>query len=204
MKTTQLTKLQSIIAYILENCGRDVGTVELVKLVYLIDVAYYRLFGKTLTELEYIRYTLGPYTGDIGRIASELEVLGVLIITITKSRGFSNIPKRNHKFSGNNAKLFVSSLTKEVINKTLSNIRTKSPKQIEKLAYETEPMLEVLKDEKKLNKKLNGTPLDFSKINRDKFMQEWLMNCKKLTTEEDLDYDDFLLEEKREFAHLIN
>jgi len=203
MENNQLSKLHHLIVYVLDSIDRGVGSVELVKIIYLIDVAYYRLFGKTLSGLEYIRYKLGPYTGDIAQVASELEAMGILGITITPSSGFSSIPKKTHNLKRGKLTPELSKEDKVVIENALKEISNLTPKQLENKAYKTEPMQEILKDEKKLGKDLYRKPLNFSRIQRDQFMKNWLENREKFKKEEILEYDEFLLKEKREFAALI-
>ena len=204
MVNTQLTKPHHLIAYILQRLNKSAGMVELVKQVYLLDVEYYRLFGKTLSGLSYIREKLGPYTNEIGKIASELENLGIISINIIPSSGLSPIPKKSHLFSKKTFKPEVDKVEEELISEFLKKIKYLTPKQLEKLAYQTEPMVEILNNEKVLKKPLTGYPLNFSLIKRDEFMKKWLKNQGKFKNEEDLQYEEFLLKEKQELASLLS
>ncbi len=202
MKTIKgLSTIHRLIVYILKKLDRELGTVELVKIVYLIDVEYFKLFGKTLTGLSYIRRELGPYTRDISNAATELEEKeGEIFETrLVPSKGFSPIPKKSHKLK--EEVRFEPELApekREVVNQVLNKIKSLSPKQLEKESYKTEPMQEILKKEKRVKEKLHGARIDFSLIERDKFMERWLANRKK--TKKDLDYDQYLEKEKQVFA----
>lgn len=201
MKTIKgLSIIHRLIVYILKKLDRDVGIVELVKMVYLIDVEYFKLFGETLTGLGYIRQKLGPYTRDISNAVTDLEEKepGVLEVKIISSRGHSPILKRSHKIKEEvQFDPDLKSEEKEVANQVLDNIKFLTPKQLENESYKTEPMKEILKKETKVKEKLYGASLDFSLIERNKFMEEWIANCKK--TEEDPDYNRHLIKEKEEF-----
>ena len=57
-------------------CIRDRYKTKIVKLLYLIDVEYYRTYQQTLTGLEWIYYYYGPYAYALER---GLEDLGFLL-----------------------------------------------------------------------------------------------------------------------------
>lgn len=198
-----LAPIHRVIAYILKKLDKDLGSVELVKIVYLIDVLYFRLFGKTITGLKYIRWELGPYTREILNAAADLEERGRIIETqLTPSRGISSIFKRSHKLK-KEVKFEPSLLPEEieVINCMLNKIKDFTPKKLEEESYKTEPMQKILEKEKKVKERLNGAPLDFSLIKRDEFMERWITNQKK--EEEDLEYTQYLEKEKKELDELI-
>lgn len=202
MKTIKgLSTIHRLIVYILKKLDKELGTVELVKIVYLIDVEYFRLFGKTLTGLNYIRHKLGPYTRDISNAATELEEKeGEIFETrLVPSKRFSLVPKKSHKLK--EEVRFDPDLVpeeREVANQVLNRIKSLSPKQLERESYKTEPMQEILKKEERVKEKLHGAHIDFSSIERDKFMERWFTNRKK--AKEDLDYDQYLEKEKQVFA----
>ena len=54
------TKLASLLLGLLHNLGARTYRTKLVKVTYLIDEAYYRLHGKTITGLTYIGGNYGP------------------------------------------------------------------------------------------------------------------------------------------------
>lgn len=198
-----LAPIHRLIVYILKKLGRELGTVELVKIVYLIDIEFFKLFGRTLTGLNYIRHELGPYTRKISEAVTDLEEKeGKIIEThIVPSRGYSPIPKKSHKL-GKEVK-FEPGLRpeeQEVTSQVLRKMKNLSVKQLEKLAYETEPMRDILEKEKRAKVKLYGADLDFSLVKRDEFMKRWLANREK--EKKNLEYDQFLEKEKSEFSRI--
>ena len=205
METIQgLASIHRLIVYIFKKLGRELGTVELVKIVYLIDVEHFRLFGKTLTGLSYIRHKLGPYTRKISDAVTDLEERGegVIETRVVPSRGHSSIPKKSHKLVKEvKFETDLLSVEQEVASQLLKKIKSLDIKQLERESYKTEPMQVILEKEKMAEIKLYGAELDFSLIKRDKFMERWLANRAKQA--KDLEYDHYLERERHEFAELM-
>jgi hypothetical protein len=180
-----MTKIQSVGLYILTKYGKEAGTIELNKLFYLVDVASYRLFGKTISGTKYIRAEKGPYSRAISQELCLLE--GKEIRRETKpSRGFSPFPKV--AWSVTQEITMESDLPleeQELINQVLDKVKGLTPQGLEKLSYKTEPMLHILDEEKKADCPLLQEPLDFKKIKRDEFMQEFISNSKTPISEEE-------------------
>jgi len=64
--------LQKLILYVVDQVnqmGRTPSTIQLVKYLYLIDLEYARLFGRTLSGYEWIFYKYGPYAFEIAETA---------------------------------------------------------------------------------------------------------------------------------------
>jgi len=180
-----MTKIQSAGLYILTKYGKEAGTIELNKLFYLVDVASYRLFGKTISGTKYIRAEMGPYSRAISQELCLLE--GKQIRMETKpSRGFSSFPKV--AWSVIQEITMESDLAleeQELINQILDKVKGLSPRDLEKLSYKTEPMLHILDEEKKTNCPLLQEPLDFKIIERDEFMHKFISNLKTPISEEE-------------------
>ncbi len=69
--------LRSIITYIISQLGdmeASFGKTKLVKLLYLIDVEFFRSFSRQLTNLEWIFYYYGPYAFSLDQTFSELDL----------------------------------------------------------------------------------------------------------------------------------
>jgi hypothetical protein len=180
-----MTKIQNVGLYILTKYGKEAGTIELNKLFYLIDVASYRLFGETMSGTSYIRAEKGPYSNAISQELCLLQ--GKQIKRETKpSKGFSTFPKV--AWSVTQETRIEPNLTpteQELINQVLDKITSLTPRDLEKLSYQTEPMLHILAEEKKANCPLLQEPLDFEHIKRDEFMQEFISNLKTPISEEE-------------------
>jgi len=65
------------ILYFLKKAQEDkirVGRTRLMKLLYLLDVEYYRLYGKTYTGLEWIFYKYGPFTFELEDLLDKMGI----------------------------------------------------------------------------------------------------------------------------------
>lgn len=176
------TKIQKVGIYILSRYGKEAGTIELNKLFYLVDVSFYRLFGEKLSGVSYIRAEKGPYSREISRELCALE--GNEIRRETKSsRGVSQFPKIAWSVNGETElELDLKREEKETIDQVVRKVIDLTPMQLEKLAYSTEPMQAILRQEKESQCPLLQESLDFDTIERDKFMQEFLINLKSPLT----------------------
>ena len=78
-------KLESLLLCLLHNMGTRAYRTKLVKITYLIDEAYYRLHGKTITGLTYIwdNYGPNPESNEIVRMLDRLAYEG----SVTRSVG---------------------------------------------------------------------------------------------------------------------
>lgn len=197
------TKLQNLAVYILDKLDRELGTIEFVKLIYLIDVTYYRILGRTLTNLEYFRYPKGPYTKEFADEIGELEAYEVTR-QIKPSRGDSQFPKTAHK-KGKNQR-FRPSLEpeeQEVVDQVLLVAKDLKPMELEKLAYKTEPMQAIAKQEREAGQILLGESIDFTLVKRDPYMEKLFKNRASKESAITKEYEDFLQEEREEFQKLL-
>jgi uncharacterized phage-associated protein len=183
-----MTKIQSVGLHILSKYGKEAGTIELNKLFYLADVASYRLFGKTVSGTKYIRAEMGPYSRAISQELCLLE--GKQIKRETKpSKGFSSFPKVAWSVTQETKiEPELAPEENEIINQVLDKVRGLAPRDLEKLSYQTEPMTDILTKEVKNNCPLLQEPLDFTKIKRDEFMQEFLTDQKTPLSEEEKEH----------------
>ncbi len=56
----------------LHNVGAEVSKIRIVKLLYLIDIAYYRTHRQLLTGVRWVAYRYGPYAFEIDRAIKTL------------------------------------------------------------------------------------------------------------------------------------
>jgi hypothetical protein len=180
-----MNKIQNVGVYILSQYGKEAGTIELNKLFYLVDVASYRLFGETISGTKYVRAERGPYSRAISQELCLLKDKQIKMET-KPSKGFSAFPKVAWSLmQETKIEPELKLEEKEIINQVLEKIRGLAPRDLEKLSYKTEPMLQILAKESQLNCPLFQVPLDFTQIKRDEFMQEFLSNLKTPISEEE-------------------
>jgi len=198
-----MNKIQNVGIYILAEYGKEAGTIELNKLYYLVDVASYRLFGETLSGVRYIRAEKGPYSREISRELCLLEGRGVIRET-KPSKGASTFPKVAWSIDKSTVvEPDLEAVEKELIDQVLRKVKGLAPRDLEKLSYNTEPMLDVLDQEAKNTCPLLQEKLDFGKIKRDEFMQKFLANSQRPMSEEEQECMEFCNKEWAEVELLL-
>lgn len=70
--------LRDLIVHLCTNSERPLSRTELVKLVYLCDVEFYRRYRRMLTDLQYRFWEHGPFTWDIVDVATSLASEGAI------------------------------------------------------------------------------------------------------------------------------
>jgi len=198
-----MTRIQSVGLYLLAKYGKEAGTIELNKLFYLVDVASYRLFGKTVSGTEYIRAEKGPYSRSISRELCLLE--GKQIRRETKpSKGYSSFPKVAWSVvEGAAAESDLAPVEQELITQVLDKVKGLTPQELERLSYRTEPMLHIVDEEKKASCPLLQEPLDFKDIERDGFMQEFMSNLTRPISEEEREQIEYYNKEWEEVELML-
>lgn len=76
-----LTKLITAIIFHIKKSGSYVTKTKLLKLLYLVDVEYYRLHRKLLTEFNWKYYHLGPWTAEYDTVLESLIACDAIIKT---------------------------------------------------------------------------------------------------------------------------
>ena len=199
------TKVHHLVYYVMQRLKREVGAIELMKIIFLIDVAYFRLFGRSLTGLQYVRHEKGPYAREISDAAEDMDT-HELSLQSRPCRGSSQYPKKARSLG--EAPRFEAVLAPDeaqVVDETLHRIGGLRPKELEEQAYSTEPMRAMLEQEATCKQKLVGRPLDLLLLQRDSFMLQWLKNREaREKVPPDDEYERLLAAEKRDFELLLN
>ncbi|KAA0257495.1 DUF4065 domain-containing protein [Deferribacter autotrophicus] len=148
--------IRVITNYITKQKNTPLTKTKLIKLLYLLDVEYYRLTGKKLTDFNWIYYKFGPYAYEFENLLTESGV----IIKETNDVYFinslddydANIEKF---FDKNNIDIKSQIILKRILDQFSSYDLNKL---LDFVYYETEPMENVNFKDK----------LDFGKIDRKK------------------------------------
>jgi len=90
--------LQNILTYLCFKC-QTLSRTKLIKLVYLVEVYYYQLYSKRLTEIPFYHYYYGVWSPQVERKVEELYGKGILVEReVSTKKGFiAIIPKPNVK-----------------------------------------------------------------------------------------------------------
>jgi hypothetical protein len=191
-----MTALQDLIKHIVTRVideGGTLGATRLVKLLYVIDVEYYRRHRKLLTGLDWIFYHYGPYSLEIPEIIRSLD-LDIPQDDVSIGGG-----RIIHQFKPVYGQMVDISevvpasdvmLVENVIDRwAIENLN----KLLSYVYFETEPMQ---------NAEL-GKPLDFSKIPKLKIRRSFREKELKLTSAELAQFKTNLLEHKRKRAEMV-
>jgi len=151
--------LIGLVAYIVDTLRHETGTspflTKVVKLIYLIDVEYYRAFGCTLSGLSWRFHHYGPWD-DALRIALQGRLQGIAPTEVITPKGKGTTWQVTDPPPAD--ELFGRSADQAVVDRVLSKWGNMEIELILEHVYEdTEPM----------HGARFGEPLDFSKINRD-------------------------------------
>lgn len=73
MKKPAMELTHHLIAYIVENLHKKLMKTNLMKLIYLVDLEYFKKRGKQATNFNYFYYKKGPWTAQFDQALSELE-----------------------------------------------------------------------------------------------------------------------------------
>jgi hypothetical protein len=144
-----------VINQIQERGSRPIKT-QLMKLLYLLDVEYYRRYSKTVSEVEWIYYHHGPYSPQLD------GMLGVLP-DVEESGFVSRAGRKGYTYSSEadvdrNEQEFIDVFgysTKSVLDRVLDRWALEDLwVLLDYVYFETEPMQDAHR----------GEPLDFSKV----------------------------------------
>lgn len=150
------TKLQHLIVHIVRTLS-DVSRLKLAKLIYLIDWEHYLRTGEQLTKAFYIRQKMGPLITGLDNAIDKLDRHEIKFSKNPFSGYHHQIgarPRFEPKFTLQEIATIEEELKKycQLNNETLQNI-----------AYDTRPMLDILKEESEKCKRMLNIHINFKK-----------------------------------------
>ncbi|MBW1706387.1 MAG: hypothetical protein JRJ86_14660 [Deltaproteobacteria bacterium] len=162
--------LYFIIKYFHKNFKRNPNRTELIKLLYLTDLEYYKNYGEIYSEFRYIFYHYGPWTNQFHQMLDYMR--GVEIAELRKD------PDENYFLYAITLKQprHDVELEEDIRNVLFNNLfiyQESDLKQILDVVYKTEPMVSTER----------GSAIDFTKIPlnvRDKRLEYRKKRKKKL------------------------
>ena len=150
----RIEDIKKVIIYFLKRAEEDnfpIGKVRITKLLYLLDLEYYRDHGEIFTGFKWIFYKYGPYTSEIDAVLSYAGIeLEEEVITSEKSI-------KKLKISETEEIYHVDSKLENYLHRIWTEWGLESlPKLLDFVYFETEPMVYAKR----------GASLDFSKITK--------------------------------------
>jgi len=167
-----MTKLENTILYLLtrakERDKKNLSKFELFKLLYLLEAESYKFVGKSFFDnsISFVRYQNGPISMDVYKALNVLEKKYINIAEEKKQdygfpRHCISLKKKLKKINlDESEKLFINSVVESYITLPMNKLK--------EIVYATEPMEEIIKEEKKNKVKfLKGEKLNFNCISLD-------------------------------------
>jgi hypothetical protein len=152
--STPLSELVVVVVSYVTEHGGYISKTKLLKLLYLFDVEFYRVHGRTFTGFQWKYFHLGPWTREFDPLLDELVANGSLIEQSIERPDF-DAKFLNSAEPGNLKKPF-DNYKDEAILKSLLDIWGPSPTSeiLDHVYFHTEPMEHGIRNE----------PLDFSRV----------------------------------------
>jgi uncharacterized phage-associated protein len=167
-----MTKLESTILYILSRAkerGKDnLSKFELFKLLYLLENESYKFVGKSFfdSSISFVRDKNGPISVDIYNALNALQGKYITLNEEKKedysfARCCISLKKKVNKIDLDESEsLFINSIVESYISLPI--------KKLKEIVYATEPMEQILEEEKRKKiKLLKGEKLNFNCISLD-------------------------------------
>lgn len=137
-------KLQNIITFLCFKAN-PISTRKLVKLVYLVDVYHYQMFGKRLTDVPFKHYLYGAWSPEIEKTVEELCEAGIIREETVETRdgNLASVPKP----AISRTQVSLSDHAVKVIEMVLNAFGKANPSDIVEFTKKTLPFLNTPFDE---------------------------------------------------------
>ena len=136
--------VKELILHLLSRCNRGLMTTQLVKLVYLVDVAWTQMTGKPLTNAPYIWHHHGPYASEIS------EAVGDLVedhkVNAREGTSSNNRPYRVYELLDRSAIDPPPKNVDLVVRYIVKNFAEKDLDSLLNYVYNTPPMVKAIRD----------------------------------------------------------
>ena len=131
-------KLQNIITFLCFK-ARPLSTRKLVKLVYLVDVYHYQMFGKRLTNVPFKHYLYGAWSPEIQQSLEELCEAGIIEeeTVETQEGNLASVPKP----AVDRTVINLPDTAIKVIEMVLADFGTANPSDVVEFTKKTLPFL---------------------------------------------------------------
>ena len=149
---------------------------ELMKLIYLIEVNSMRYIGDQFTQsVKFVREKNGPISYDIYKSTEKLQALGLIDIELTDNPEYG-YPRYCHSLKKSLPELSFEDSEKMFLESVLSDYLGLQIAKLKAVAYGTEPMQEMMREEKELGvKTLKGKKIDFDTVHLDEDVMAGMM-----------------------------
>lgn len=171
-----MTRLENTILYLLERMQlkgkRNLSKFELFKFLYLLETESYKFTGKSFfdSSVSFVRDKNGPISIDVYNAINFLKDTKYINLTEIKKEDY-DYPRHCISLKSKIKNIALSDSEKLFINSVIESYINLSIKDLKKIVYATEPMDEIIKEEKKRRVKfLKGEKINFNRIPLDEDM----------------------------------
>lgn len=155
-------EIKKLLVYFIKNAPKELGRTELMKYVYLFEYYYFQMYGRQYSDLVFERYKFGPNQTEVVEATYELEREG--IINILSYENYYGGISYNHRIENINTPEYdLDSTEVEVASFIVDVLGKENYRGVLNVAYDTPPMKEIIKEEKKDGDLKLGRVIDMSK-----------------------------------------
>jgi hypothetical protein len=165
-----MSRLEELILFILDRAHKkgieNLSKFQLFKIPYLIQVLSIKYAGSAfIPEARFLRDKNGPISIDIYSAVENLEKNGYIKKDIVAGQDGYQFPRHSHSLKKKLPKLSFSVAEAIFLDNFLAKLLPLSQKKLKEMAYSTEPMETIQKQEKKGGGEIKkGTVIDFSTV----------------------------------------
>lgn len=159
-----MAELKALLLHMADHFPRPLTRTELVKLVYLADCEFYRLYGRSLSGVTFRRDYYGPHCAEIP--AELFDLSQEHLISIETCVNIYGGPSYLHSRTSLEAPSHYD-LSEEAVmvaDAVIGQARGLSLSGIKDLAYQTPPMRKIIRIEERLGGKRYGEAMDMATL----------------------------------------
>lgn len=157
-----MSSAREILVYLVARSPRPLTRTELVKFAYLVDWGHTSLYGKPVTDIDWVRHNHGPFASSILDDLDELQLAGQIYIRET-TNWFGN-RKYVHEPTQQTVVPELPRRVQSICDRTLHECSKLSFRGLIGVAYSTPPMKHILEMEQKEGSRLNGRRLELERF----------------------------------------
>lgn len=166
-----MKRTEELILFILDRAQKmdieNLSAFQLFKIPYIIQVFSIKYAGiEFLPNANFVRDKNGPISVDIYSARENLISKGYIDFKISKKKDYE-FERHGHKLIGKVPKWSFSQGEIIFLDNLLSELLPLSQKRLKEYAYDTEPMNDIMKQEKKTGEIKKGAVIDFSTVTVD-------------------------------------
>jgi uncharacterized phage-associated protein len=122
-----------------EKFDKKLGRAEIMKLLYIVELAYFKKYNKTITGTTFKYYHYGPFSQDVLDMLDTLEKEGILEDEFFQDP-FSGYEKHNYIIKNEHKIKYLNKDEKKFIDKVIEKFGEMTLRELLTFVYNIEPM----------------------------------------------------------------